>query len=356
MNKEYKRKVYFDLLRCIAIFMVLFNHSSKAGYMLFAEYPAGSVQHFLYLTNSILIKCGVPLFFMISGALLLNREEPLVIVLKRFIKYLCVLIVASAVTYIWSGTMGGYYEEISFRNFWKIFYTSRHATAYWYLYTYLMYILMLPVLRKIAKFMVKSEWILIVCIYVVLNTLVFFDFVIWKGEYTHNSYMTCFTMSEYVIYPLCGYYLENRINIDKINKKHVFALVALSLCIITLNAFMTDYRCLIIGSWSEAYCQLFFERYILFVAATVFIITKYIMNKIVLPVTISRTVSLCGQCTFGIYLFERIWRHMTDFIYRSVSGVFTPLISCWIWILSACVLGGFVTMILKKIPIIKNFV
>ena len=107
MNKEYKRKVYFDLLRCIAIFMVLFNHSSKAGYMLFAEYPAGSVQHFLYLTNSILIKCGVPLFFMISGALLLNREEPLVIVLKRFIKYLCVLIVASAVTYIWSGTMGG---------------------------------------------------------------------------------------------------------------------------------------------------------------------------------------------------------------------------------------------------------
>ena len=80
-----------------------------------------------------------------------------------------------------------------------------------------MYILMLPVLRKIAKFMVKSEWILIVCIYVVLNTLVFFDFVIWKGEYTHNSYMTCFTMSEYVIYPLCGYYLENRINIDKIN-------------------------------------------------------------------------------------------------------------------------------------------
>ena len=75
--------------------------------MLFAEYPAGSVQHFLYLTNSILIKCGVPLFFMISGALLLNREEPLVIVLKRFIKYLCVLIVASAVTYIWSGTMGG---------------------------------------------------------------------------------------------------------------------------------------------------------------------------------------------------------------------------------------------------------
>lgn len=99
-NEKGNRKIYIDILRCVAIFMVLFNHSASAGYMLFTKYPVGTLRHFLYLMNSIFIKCGVPLFFVISGALLLEREESISMVLRRFFKYLCVLVVASLITYI----------------------------------------------------------------------------------------------------------------------------------------------------------------------------------------------------------------------------------------------------------------
>lgn len=356
MSKNLNRKIYIDFIRCVAIFMVIFNHSSSAGYMLFAKYPVGTLSHSFYLMNSIFIKIGVPLFFMISGALLLKRDETLRQVLKRFFRYLCVLIVSSAITYIWSGKVGGYYEEISLSEFWKIFYTNRHATAYWYLYTYLMYILMLPILRKIAKNMGKQEWIYMLCIYIVLNSLVFLDFIIWKGELTHNSYMTCFIMLDYVIYPLFGYYVDNVIKIDSVKIKHIIILCSISFGIILINAAMTDYRCQIIGSWSEAYCQLFYERYILVVAISFMLAIKFIFVKIKTDSVYGKIVASCGSLTFGIYLLERIWRHETSAIYRVVENYVPPIIACWVWILAACMLGGLCTAVIKKIPVVKDYI
>ena len=39
--------------------------------------------YFFYVLNSCFIKAGVPLFFMISGALLLNRNESIKYILKN---------------------------------------------------------------------------------------------------------------------------------------------------------------------------------------------------------------------------------------------------------------------------------
>lgn len=215
---------------------------------------------------------------------------------------------------------------------------------------------MLPILRKITKTLVSREYMYIVIIYIILNTLGYIDFVIWKGEYWHNSYMTCFMMLDYVLYPIMGYYLENVIDIKRVSKKHIFTMIAVSIAIIVLNTAMTDYRCQIIDSWSEAYCQLFFEKYILIVVATVYITMKYIIVKRNLPNMLYKVISMCGKCTFGIYLFERIWRHETEFIYRLLNGICPPLINCWIWILVACLLGGIITTVLKKFPVIKNYI
>lgn len=64
-----KRFNYIDLLRALAIFAVLLVHSHVAKY--YAE--TGNVfAQFVSVTLGMIAGLGVPLFFMISGALLLG--------------------------------------------------------------------------------------------------------------------------------------------------------------------------------------------------------------------------------------------------------------------------------------------
>ena len=68
------RKAYLDALRILAIFLVLFNHTGVNGYALYMVRRGAALFPF-YLFNAILIKVAVPLFLMVSGALLLEKEE-----------------------------------------------------------------------------------------------------------------------------------------------------------------------------------------------------------------------------------------------------------------------------------------
>jgi surface polysaccharide O-acyltransferase-like enzyme len=70
------RLIHLDLLRLIAIFLVIFNHTGERGYILFIS-KMGSPISLLYMAASVFCKIAVPLFFMISGALLLKKEESL---------------------------------------------------------------------------------------------------------------------------------------------------------------------------------------------------------------------------------------------------------------------------------------
>ena len=62
------KKIYIEVLRCIAIFFVIFNHTEEYGFDLYKE-TAETWPYIIYLTISILCKAAVPIFFMISGGL-----------------------------------------------------------------------------------------------------------------------------------------------------------------------------------------------------------------------------------------------------------------------------------------------
>lgn len=73
------KKVYYEWLRCIACFMVIFNHLK--GYRLFMD--ASGIKQICYIILSVLTKINVPVFFMVSGALLLEKQEDFRIVFKK---------------------------------------------------------------------------------------------------------------------------------------------------------------------------------------------------------------------------------------------------------------------------------
>ena len=62
-------------MRIIAAFFVIFNHTSSVGHFLFSRYSDHSIQYWPYMLIAAFCHFSVPLFFMISGALLLGRDD-----------------------------------------------------------------------------------------------------------------------------------------------------------------------------------------------------------------------------------------------------------------------------------------
>ena len=64
-----KRKTYLDVLRILACFLVIFNH--RRGYTAYQN-TTDMLSAFYYMFYTMVTRINVPLFFMISGSLLLS--------------------------------------------------------------------------------------------------------------------------------------------------------------------------------------------------------------------------------------------------------------------------------------------
>lgn len=348
------RKLYIDFLRVLAIYMVLFNHTGTKGFVLFTV-ARDSMFYWFYLFLAIFIKIAVPIFFMISGALLLPKEEDLKsLYKKRVLKYLLILIVCSLMYYVVS--KGFNLSEISIANFIEILYSSQLSTAYWYLYSYLAFLILLPLLHKLAKAMSDTEYTYLIILFLCMKLLDIFEFFVWKGTISHNAYFSLFINSSNIFYPLIGYYLEERLDESSYSVSNLIKLVVASIGSIVVCGLLTHYRCHLINEWSESSCQYFFGTLIFVPSITVYYGAKLLFNSITISSTLAKWIKLISSCTFGVFLFEKIYRTITVKVYDILSPYIYSLPACLIWILIACILGTVVTYGLKKIPIVNKFI
>lgn len=349
------RKVYIDFLRIIAIYMVLFNHTETNGFMLFTE-ARESALYWFYLFNSIFIKVAVPLFYMVSGALLLNRDEPIRKILKdRVLKYAIVLLVSSLLAYVYS-CLRKFPRDMSLDVFLKAFFTSELSVALWYLYAYLAFLLMLPFLRKMARGMTNKEFMWLLMMYTVINLLGIIDFLLWKGEARFNGRFSFFINTAYVFYPLMGYFLEHRLEEKDYNAKTLAELTALSIVSIGICCVMTHYRSTLLDAWNEGNSQTFFNTLIFVPAITVYYAAKMWFMHHRIGERAKHVLSVLGDCTFGLFLIEYLCRFETMPIFNSLRPIIHPLPACWVWIAAACALGVAITYFVKKIPGVNKFI
>lgn len=93
------RKTYLDLMRIIAILCVIYNHTGERGYNLYVFNDSG-VKHVFYVGIAAFVAVAVPIFFMISGALLLPKEESLSDLFRRRIcRIITVIVLFSILQY-----------------------------------------------------------------------------------------------------------------------------------------------------------------------------------------------------------------------------------------------------------------
>lgn len=168
------KTVYYEWLRLIACFLVIFNHLK--GYVLYQN--ASGIKQIGYMVVSIITKINVPLFFMISGALLLERQEDIVTVLRKRISRVCLVILLFSLgiyveCWLYALAQGRTYEFTLKRFLYGVFARNLDETgAYWYLYAYLGFLFLLPFLQKLAKQMSRSDFsVLVMLRFVILSVI-----------------------------------------------------------------------------------------------------------------------------------------------------------------------------------------
>ena len=70
-----KNILYVEILRIICIVLVIFNHTNYLGYVYFLSFDIGSLPYWFYMVFSVITGISIPMFFMISGMLLLGKTE-----------------------------------------------------------------------------------------------------------------------------------------------------------------------------------------------------------------------------------------------------------------------------------------
>lgn len=172
------RKLHLDVLRILAIVLVVFNHSPACIFPSYAATPAFAYYGMLVL--DICCKIAVPLFFMISGALLLGRDESMSrLFSKRVMRFLIVIVAYGVLQYgffIWT-THG----EMLWS--WKLLVRAIYSgwpvsndpvgypSAIWFLYAYLAMLLVLPFLRAMVRHLRDCDYLYLFALQIILVAL-----------------------------------------------------------------------------------------------------------------------------------------------------------------------------------------
>ena len=290
---ELKEKNYnIEILRVMSCLMVIVIH--VANYFCRA-YPDISTPEYIYaMTFNAASRVSVPCFFMISGALLLGREETLRTCWKRAAHMFAVLTIWNVIYYLFNT----YYthQECSFRAL-----LSVPAEAHlWYLYVLVPLYLMLPFLQSMVRGMnaemehglaaLGGIWMVLLYLASFAGVRFYYDLPILGG----NSYLYYFYM---------GYYLKKNLSKIQVSAGRLAAVFVLDLALIVGASAVAS-------SFSQSHVDDFLKYgnplMILNSAAVYVGVMKLGGGSVCLSQRQKNVLELWAGCSFGIYLFHII--------------------------------------------------
>lgn len=345
-----QRKTYLDLIKIFAIFLVLYTHISADGLRFYKTSSDLSIQ-IPYLLIDCFRTINNPLLFMTSGALLLGKEEPIVTVWKkRVLRFVIVLIVFSFIHILdtcyklqdWSSfDVGAILVGLI---------NGPVRTSYWYLYSYISFLIILPFLRKIANHIKPQD-----SIYLFVLGIFILDFfrIIKLCLNISRVNITIYFSEMIILYPLLGYSIDSFWDELKDKKKKYIILGILSLVGLSAAAYMTYYEHSTTQKWTENWITLFNTL----LASFIFVTLKYLGRCITRKGNqkIQQGIKFLSGTMFGIYLLENILRAWTRPLYLYLFSVIPVFPAVCIWIISIMLLGNIIVGLIKLIPGVKKY-
>lgn len=326
-----KREYAFDILRVVAMLMVITVHVSNVYSRSFGIISNSS---FLFsLTFNTISRVSVPLFLMISGALLLDRKFDKKKYWKRIIKFLIIIVVWDIIYLVWEYL----YLGITYQKLYKLILNPYRAHL-WYLYTTVILYIIQPILRLI---MIKSNKIIKV---ILLLLWLFFSSI----SMINKTVASIFTIFSYIGFFILGKYLYNYAKEKYLNKYNMLLIIIMIICFILS---------IVLNYMSSMKYNIFYNLY--FAYRTPFIIFSSIAFYVLIissykKETLNKIIMEFSNLSFGVYLIHGIFLDITvkTFIYQNYNSLLgIPFFTLIIFVLSIIS-----TYILKKIKIIKSVI
>lgn len=342
-----KREAFLDLLRIAACFLVIVNHTASGVFI--NRSPQEKVW-FVTVAYFLLSKPAVLLFYMISGYLLLGRQDSWKTAWKRIRRILLVLLCCAAVYAVYHGFAND--PNSTGREMLREFSNVLHeppSNALWYLYTYLGLLIILPFLQKMAAGMEKKDY------YVLFGlTCVFSGLLPIPVHYNEKWTLAwCFELpliSNAVGMLFAGQYFA-KYGIQKTRKGFVIA-ACLSVAMVLLNTWAT---------WME-YCRnegadyLFFETRELMPNVIFTVCLFYMASFLRLPVGLQKVVTQVGMCTFGMYLAGDLLLDILAPIHSLLDQRMHLLISLVLYQIIVFLCAFVIIYLVRKIPFIRKLI
>ncbi len=353
-----KRAVHFDLVRFVATYAVVQLHIATPW--LWRESDTETGFWITCLLFDTIGRAGVPIFLMISGALLLSHEEPYGSFFKKRLTRVFVPLLFWTLVYEVRILLDQHYMHggITADDWWTYLKNPLAGAVYdhlWFLYMIIGMYLVTPLLRKIAPVLTRTDqWYL-------LGLWVFAD-VLLPLAYHYYDFSLGFNIpivTPYLGFYMMGYYLMH----------HQFTAKEIR---ITWVVFVLSYVLNVCLAWYDSNLhgkmQVFWLSHhrpgIFIMAASAFILLEHYAMRAFSKFSEKKYKQLAylGSTTFGIYLLHPLIIELFEGVFMGYIGIYPPAMHIvpFIAIPVAAIIVTAITMgiitLMQKTPVLRKFV
>lgn len=339
------RKLHIEMLRIIAVVMVVLNHSD-----LYYTYYTNT-DSVLTFSVSLLLSCicriNVPLFMMITGALLIPKAESWSVIFKKRISRMLVVLVAFSALMYGLQCFAWNQDTFSAMAFVEKLLKNEIQTSYWYLYEYIGILMMLPFLGAIARNVDLD------CMKYFLGLgLIVKVGVSMIGQFTGYSMpMSFFVLQNNVFYVLVGYFLEKAVSTEKCRQLSGWKLsVGLAVSVIAAAVMVIVDRKLS-GEYHESVLNLMIPL----MACVVYLGVRRFF-AVHTNIRGAGVIACLGSCAFGVYLLEHIGQKLFLKLYLRLADRTFGIFACSVYICCILLFSFACTWLIRKSKTVRKFI
>ncbi len=312
--KKSSRTVYLDVLRVYALVAVVLNHCF--GYYDTVKWQGTVVYYIDIILNSV-TRFNVPIFFMVSGALILNEEKNLSVAytIRKRIKKIMIPFVVWYVIYIiihciYTG------DNILYQIGAAVISVRGYAGHLWYMYCLIIMYLITPLIMCFI-IQAKDEHIhLLLTLWLIFSVIVPFV----------QHFFPILQLPEYVNLNLLGGYWGYYILGYELSKRQIRFSKSFEIILIgftwAITAILYAYDKKYIDS-ASSYFHGFLSPNIVLFSISIFLLLKKIYETKKLSDKINKIIIHISKLSFGIYLVHFLVRNVVK-AYINNSGI-TPV-------------------------------
>lgn len=341
-----ERRWDLDIIRIISCFFVVVVHI--AGYGMEIKSPDTAdfvIRNFVIC----LTRTAVPMFFMISGILFLEKEISIETLYKKYISRLLLIWISWSSFYAVIDCIAyAKNERVSFGYFMEKLSESHYHL--WFLPALLIAYIFLPILQVLVKYLDEKKvryLAYLILFFVVLKETgnIFVENLVWKNFWEHMQ----FSVTTGILYFVLGYY------IDKVAFRYKKGVCIWAyLAIVSAMALINSYCSRISGTFVSITYG-YFGAFLLFSSIALFCYFLQRFSAYQPNEKAKKAISILSECTLGIYLIHTLF---IEQVYRRIGLVqekFPSIVVILLFSIMTFVLSFLVTYVVHKIPKIGKF-